>query len=322
MHAIQITEHGGPDVLTPVQIPTPPCGPNQVLVANEAAGVNFIDTYQRTGLYPMQLPYIPGLEGAGMITQVGGNVTDLVIGDRVAWTGVLGSYAEMVAVPADDAVPIPDSLSSEVACASLLQGLTAHYLAFDTFPLQPGDTCLIHAGAGGVGLLLTQLAKACGAIVVATVGTEAKAELSRAAGADHVINYSDTDFAAAIIDLLGPKPFEVVYDGVGQSVFADSLRLLKPRGLMATFGNASGPVEPVSPLTLSQAGSLFLTRPTLFDHIATRNELLDRTSDLFARIASGSLAVRIGERLPLVEAANAHRMLEGRATTGKVILTT
>lgn len=320
MHAIQIAEYGGPEVLLPVEMPQPSIGPDEVLVRNDAAGVNFIDTYQRTGLYPVPLPYTPGLEGAGTIDQVGANVSDLAKGDRVAWTGVLGSYAEWVAVPAKDAVPLPDTLSSEVACACLLQGLTAHYLAFDTYPLQPGDQCLIHAGAGGVGLLLTQLAKSCGAVVVTTVGSEAKAELSRAAGADHVVNYSETNFAEAIVGLLGPRPFAVVYDGVGQSVFADSLTLLRTRGLMATYGNASGPVEPVSPLALSQAGSLYLTRPTLFDYIASRDELLDRSADLFDRIVTGSLDVRIGERLPLAEAGNAHRMLEGRATTGKVIL--
>ncbi len=320
MQAIQITEYGGPDVLVPVEIPQPACGPDDVLVRNDAAGVNFIDTYQRTGLYPVPLPYTPGLEGAGTIEQAGANVADLGVGDRVAWTGVLGSYAEWVAVPAKDAVPVPEALTSQIACASLLQGLTAHYLAFDTYPLQPGDHCLIHAGAGGVGLLLTQLAKSCGAVVVTTVGNDAKAELSRDAGADHVINYRDNDFASAIVEILGPRPFHVVYDGVGQSVFSDSLTLLRPRGLMATFGNASGPVEPVAPLTLSQGGSLYLTRPTLFDYIASRDQLLDRSNDLFDRIVSGSLDVRIGEQLPLAEAANAHRMLEARATTGKVIL--
>jgi NADPH:quinone reductase len=320
MKAIQIPRTGGPEVMEWTDVDDPVAEPDQVVVDVDAAGVNFIDTYHRTGLYPMELPIVPGLEGAGTVLAVGDATDGIAVGDRVAWTGGLGSYAERVAVGADAVVPVPDSVPSDIAAASMLQGLTAHYLATDTFPLNAGARCLIHAGAGGVGLLLIQLAKMRGAEVFTTVGSEEKAELARAAGADHVILYREVDFGDAIEDIAGPNALDVVYDGVGKSVFDRSLELLRMRGMMVQFGNASGPVDPVSPLRLSRGGSLFLTRPTLFHYIATRPELLRRATDLFGWIESGELDVRIGARFPMEDAVEAHRALEGRRTTGKVLL--
>lgn len=319
MKAIQVTQTGGPEVLewTDVDDPTP--GPDQVVVEVAAAGLNYIDTYHRTGLYPMPLPFTPGLEGAGTVTAVGSEVIDVAVGDTVAWSADIGTYAESVALPAASTVPVPAGLALDEAAAVMLQGMTAHYLATDTFPLGEGDRCLIHAGAGGVGLLLIQMAKMAGAEVFSTVGTTAKAELAAGAGADHVIMYRDVDFGDEVEKIAGERALDVVYDGVGQSVFRRSLELLKPRGTMATFGNASGPVDPISPLDL--APSLFLTRPSLFHYIATRDELLRRSGDLFAWMADGRLDVRIGERIPLAEAGRAHELLEGRKTTGKVVLT-
>ncbi len=319
MKAIQVTQTGGPEVLHWTEVADPMPGPEEVLVSVAAAGLNFIDTYQRTGLYPVPMPFIPGLEGAGTITQVGTDVSDLSVGETVAWSSTLGTYAEQVAVPADKAVPVPQGVQLERAAAVMLQGMTAHYLVTDTFPLAKSDRCLIHAGAGGVGLLLIQMAKMIGAEVFTTVGTADKAELASAAGADHVIRYRDVDFGDEVEKVAGVRALDVIYDGVGQSVFTRSLSLLRGRGMMATFGNASGPVDPVSPLDL--APSLFLTRPSLFQYIETRAELLRRSGDLFAWIAAGKLDVRIGARVPMVDAAEAHRMLEGRQTTGKVILT-
>jgi NADPH2:quinone reductase len=319
MKAIQITETGGPDVLTWTDVPEPSPADNQVLVEVAAAGLNFIDTYHRTGLYALELPFVPGLEGAGTVTAVGANVADVSVGDTVAWSASIGTYAEKVAMPAAATVPVPDGVDLDVAAAVMLQGMTAHYLVTDTFPLAAGNRCLIHAGAGGVGLLLIQMAKMIGAEVFTTVGTPAKAELATGAGADHVILYREVDFGDEVERIAGERALDVVYDGVGQSVFRRSLDLLRPRGVMATFGNASGPVEPISPLEL--APSLFLTRPSLFHYIATRDELLRRSGDLFGWIADGRLDVRIGERIPMAEAARAHQMLEGRQTTGKVILT-
>jgi len=250
----------------------------------------------------------------------GSAVESLSVGDRVAWPASPGSYATLVRLPADRVVKVPETVGHEVAAAIPLQGMTAHYLALDTYPLTDGSRCLVHAGAGGVGLLLIQIAKLLGAEVFTTVGSDEKAELATGAGADHTILYRDVDFAEAITEIAGPRPLDVVYDGVGQSVFDQSLTLLRPRGTMATFGNASGPVPPVSPLTLSSNGSLFLTRPTLFDHISTRQELDRRADDLFGWIASGDLHVRVGEHFALRDAADAHRAIEGRATTGKVLL--
>jgi NADPH2:quinone reductase len=320
MHGIQVTRHGGPDVLEWSGLDDPEPGPTDVVVDLASAGLNYLDVYQRTGLYPMTLPFVPGSEGAGVVRAIGSEVTEFSVGDRVAWSSVLGSYAEQVRVPASTAVPVPEGLDLDVAAAVMLQGMTAHYLAFDTYPLRDGDRCLIHAGAGGVGLLLIQIAKRCGAEVFSTVGSEDKAELATDAGADHVIVYRDTEFGAAVEEIAGIRPLDVVYDGVGQAVFSRSLELLRRRGMMVTFGNASGAVEPVSPLLLTRSGSIYLTRPTLIDYVATREELERRAGDLFSWIADGSLRVRIGARLPLAEAAEAHRLIESRATTGKTLL--
>ncbi len=318
MKAIQVSRTGGPEVLQWTDVPDPSPGPDQLVVEVAAAGLNFIDTYHRTGLYPMELPFVPGLEGAGTVTAVGSEVDDVAVGDAVAWSAAIGTYAHKVALPAASAVPVPDGVALDDAAAVMLQGMTAHYLVTDTFPLGQGHRCLIHAGAGGVGLLLIQMAKMAGAEVFTTVGTPAKAELTTAAGADHVILYRDADFGEGVEEIAGERALDVVYDGVGQSVFRRSLDLLKPRGMMATFGNASGPVEPISPLDL--APSLFLTRPSLFHYIASRDELLRRSGDLFTWMAAGNLDVRIGDRIPLAEARRAHELLEGRQTTGKVVL--
>ncbi|MDH3302681.1 MAG: quinone oxidoreductase [Acidimicrobiia bacterium] len=319
MKAIQITQTGGPEVLTWTDVDEPTPGPDQVMVEVAAAGLNYIDTYHRTGLYPMPLPFVPGLEGAGTVTEVGSDVDDVAVGDTVAWSANIGSYAEHIALPAASTVPVPDGVALDEAAAVMLQGMTAHYLVTDTFPLGEGHRCLIHAGAGGVGLLLIQMAKMIGAEVFTTVGTPAKAELAAGAGADHVILYRDVDFGDGVEEIAGERALDVVYDGVGKSVFRRSLELLKPRGMMVNFGNASGPAEPISPLEL--APSLFLTRPSLFHYISTREELLRRSGDLFAWIADDRLDVRIGERIPMGEARRAHEILEGRQTTGKVVLT-
>lgn len=320
MRAVSIATQGGPSNLTLTDVPDPQAGPGEALVAVEAAGVNFVDVYQRSGLYPMALPFIPGMEGAGVVLAIGDGVTIVEVGDRVGWANVLGSYAERVVVPDDKAVPIPDALETTTVAAVLLQGLTAHYLATDTFPLGPGHRCLIHAGAGGVGLLLTQIAKLKGAEVFTTVGTAEKAVLSRAAGSDHVLDYSTSDFGEAVVEIAGPNALDVVYDGVGAATFMTGLDLLRPRGLMVSFGNASGAVPEISPLILSQKGSLFLTRPTMTHYLRTRDELLGRSNDLFDWIGAGDLEVRIGSEYPLAEAAEAHRALEERRTTGKVLL--
>lgn len=321
MKAIQMTTTGGPEVLEWTEVPDPSPGPTQVVVDVEAAGLNFIDTYHRTGLYPMDFPLVPGLEGAGTISSMGSDVDHLAVGDRVAWSSGIGSYAERVAVPAAQVVPVPDDVSSDVAAATMLQGLTAHYLAIDTYPLERGSKCLVHAGAGGVGQLLIQIAKMRGAEVFTTVGSPEKAELARGAGADHVILYRDVDFGDAVEEVAGPNGLDVVYDGVGQTVFDRSLELLRPRGMLVQFGNASGAVEPIAPLRLARGGSLFLTRPTLSHYVSTRPELLARAADLFAWIGSGVLHVRIGAEFPMSDAAEAHRALEARKTTGKVLLT-
>ena len=320
MWGIQMDRTGGPEVLEWRELPDPTPAAGQVVVEVAAAGLNFIDTYQRSGLYPVALPYTLGLEGAGTVVAVGEGVSSLAVGDRVAWPAAAGSYAELVAVPADRVVAVPEMVGLDVACAAQLQGMTAHYLATDTYPLTSGSRCLVHAGAGGTGLLLIQIAKRLGAEVFTTVGSPDKAELASAAGADHVILYRDVDFAEAITAIAGPRPLDVVYDGVGASVFDQSLTLLRKRGTMATFGNASGPVPPVSPLVLSANGSLFLTRPTLFDYIVERSELERRAADLFGWIESGDLGVRIGAKYDLEDAAEAHRGLEARQTTGKVLL--
>lgn len=321
MRAIQVLEAGGPEALVLSTIDSPNPEPGQVLIKVGVAGVNFIDTYQRGGLYPMEFPFTPGLECAGTVTEIGPDVTALSVGDRVAIAEGGGSYAEFRSAPADRCVQIPDGVSFEQAAASMIQGLTAHYLAVDTYPLAAGDRCLIHAAAGGTGRLLVQLAKAAGAEVFATVGSPAKAEIASSAGADHVIDYTEVDFADEIRSITGTdRPLDVVYDGVGASVFEESMGLLRTRGLMATFGNASGPVEPVSPLDLMRGGSLFLTRPTLFDYISTPEELSDRAGAIFAMIASGNLEIRIDTTFPLEEAAAAHIHLESRKSMGKILL--
>ena len=284
-----------------------------------ASGLNFIDTYHRTGLYPMERPFTPGLEAAGTVIEVGDDVSGFAPGDRVAYTSAIGAYAEQAVVGVGKLVPLPESVSFDVGAAAMLQGLTAHYLARDTYRLESASTCLIHAGAGGVGLLLTQIAKRLGATVYTTVGTADKAELSKAAGADHVIRYTEEDFVDRVQEIGGERPLDVVYDGVGKATMHHGFALLRPRGLMAAFGNASGPADPVDPLTLSANGSLYLTRPILFDYIATKEALMERALELFAWIGEG-LNVRVGQRFSLEEAADAHRALEGRLTTGKVII--
>lgn len=318
MRATIIRNHGGPEVLRTETTEEPTAGPGQAVVRIAAAGLNFIDTYHRTGLYPRDLPFVPGMEAAGVVESVGPDVSNLAAGDRVAWCTAPGAYAEAAAVPAEALIPVPDEVSLGTAAAAALQGLTAQYLVRDTFPLGGGDSCLIHAGAGGVGLLLTQVAKRLGATVYATVGSEEKAELSRAAGADHVIVYTREDFAERVREIGGERCLDAVYDGVGRSTLAAGLDLLRPRGVMAAFGNASGPPDPVDPLILGKA-SLFLTRPSLFHYARTREELLSRAGELFDWIADG-LQVRIGARYPLEQADAAHRALEGRTTTGKVLI--
>ena len=321
MRAIHVLEAGGPAALVQSTIDTPTPGPDEILIEVAVAGVNFIDTYQRGGLYPMDFPFTPGLECAGTVAAIGADVTQHAVGDRVAIGEGSGSYAEFRLAPADRCVPIPEGVSFEQAAASMIQGLTAHYLAVDTYPLAAGDRCLIHAAAGGTGRLLVQLAKLAGSEVFATVGSPAKAEIAASAGADHVIDYTEVDFADEIRSITGSdRPLDVVYDGVGASVFEESMGLLRTRGLMATFGNASGPVEPVSPLDLMRGGSLFLTRPTLFDYISTPEELAARAGAIFAMIAAGDLEIRIDTTFPLEEAAAAHTHLEGRKSTGKLLL--
>lgn len=320
MHAIQMSETGGPEVMVFGEADDPTATDDGIVVHVGAAGVNFIDTYHRSGLYPMPLPFTPGLEGSGTVSHVGAEVSQWSIGDKVAWTGAIGSYAEQVAMPASAVVAVPDGVSDDVAAASMLQGLTAQYLIDSTYPLAEGDKCVVHAAAGGVGLLLVQMAKMKGAEVFATVGTQAKADLAKGAGADHVIMYREVDFADEIENIAGPNAIDVVYDGVGASTFEGGLQVLRRRGTMATFGNASGPVEAVTPIASSAGKSLFLTRPSLFDYIGEPGEMQTRAAEMFGWIASGALDVRIGLELPLADATLAHQRLEGRETTGKVLL--
>ena len=321
MRAVLVEETGGSDKLVVRDLEAPRPGPGEVLVDVAAAGVNFIDTYQREGLYPRDLPFVVGSEGAGTVTAVGADVTDVAVGDRVAWGQVDScGYAEQVAVPAARAVPVPDGIDLEVAAAAMLQGMTAHYLCESTFPAQQGQTALLHAAAGGVGLLLTQMLAAKGVRVLATTSTEEKAELARGAGAAEVIRYTDADFVAEVRRLTDGRGVDVVYDGVGRSTFDGGLDCLVPRGMMVLFGASSGPVPPLDPQILNRKGSLFLTRPTLGHYVATREELLWRAGDVLGQVASGSLDVRIGGRYPLDEAGRAHDDLEGRRTTGKLLI--
>ena len=319
MKAIVVAEKGGPEKLVLEEVVDPTPGPAELLVEVKAAGLNFIDTYHRRGLYSMEFPITPGLEGGGTVLEVGRDAPGFNVGDFVGWTAVLGSYAEKHVIPADGAIPLGDT-DPATAAALLLQGITAHYLAIDTYPLSDRDTCLIHAGAGGVGLLLTQIAKMRSARVISTVGTDEKAVLSREAGADDVVVYTRDNFKEAVEELLGPNRVDVVYDGVGAATFEPSLDLLRPRGMMVTFGNASGPAPDVAPLQLAQKGSIFLTRPTMTHYMRNREELLGRTDDLFKWVANGQLEVRVGAEYPLAEAVDAHRALESRETMGKVLI--
>ncbi|MEY7972992.1 quinone oxidoreductase [Saccharomonospora xinjiangensis] len=318
--AIRIQRTGGPDVLDVADVEIGEPGPGKILVEVSAAGVNYIDTYQRSGLYPVPLPYTPGLEGAGRIIAVGAGVSGLSVGDRVAWQGSPGSYAEQAVVPAEMAVRIPEGVTDESAAAVMLQGITAHYLTASTHPVREGETVLVHAAAGGVGLLLTQLAKAKGARVIGTVSTPEKEQLVREAGADEVIRYTERDFVAATREFTGGEGVDVVYDGVGASTYEGSLSCLRPRGLLALFGASSGPVPPIDPQRLNKGGSLYLTRPTSADYTRTRQEIEWRVGELFDGIANGTLNVRIGARYALADARKAHEDLEGRRTTGKVLL--
>ena len=320
MLAIRIHATGGPDQLQADEIPVPAVKAGELRFTVEAAGVNFIDTYHRSGLYPVELPHTVGQEAAGVVTAVGEGVTEFAMGDRVASARAVGAYAGEAVVAANGAVRFPASVSSQSAAAVLLQGLTAHYLAVDTFALKSGDTALVHAGAGGVGLLLIQIAKRRGARVLATVGTEEKGKLARAVGADAVCVYTRENFVEAARSFTTGRGVDVVYDGVGKDTFEGSLNSLRPRGLFVSFGNASGPVPAFAPLVLSQKGSLYITRPTLAHYTATPAELRARAADLFAWLADGSLHVRVGATFSLTEAAAAHRALEGRSTTGKVLL--
>jgi NADPH2:quinone reductase len=319
MKAIRVREHGGPEVLKLEEVEVAAPGPGEARVRIEAAGLNFIDVYHRTGLYPNTLPFTPGLEAAGVVTAVGEGVTDVKAGDRVAYTDQLGAYAEEAVVKASRLVPVPERLTTRDAAAAMLQGMTAHYLTHSTFPLQPGHVCLVHAGAGGVGLLLIQMAKRRGARVLATVSTEEKAALARGAGADDVIRYDQVDFEAEARRLTGGLGVNVVYDSVGKDTFDRSLASLALRGMLALFGQSSGTVPPFNPGLLSK-GSLFLTRPTLFHYVADTESLRARSSEVLDWIATGNLSLRIGATYPLAEAAEAHRALQGRRTTGKVLL--
>lgn len=320
MKAIRVHEFGGSDQLRYEDAPKPEPQAGEVLVKVEAAGLNFIDIYHRTGAYPLQKPFIPGLEGAGVVESLGSDVTGFAPGDRVAWTLQPGSYAEYVAIPAKILVNVPDGVDTRAAAAVMLQGLTAHYLAYSTFALQPGHKTLIHAAAGGVGLLLVQMAKKAGAWVVGTVSTEEKAELARAAGADEVILYTQADFEEETKRLTHGEGVHAVYDSVGKTTFDKSLNCLRPRGYMVLFGQASGAVPPIDPQILNQKGSLFLTRPTMAPYVATREELLGRTEDVFGWMAKGELDVRIDTTFPLAETKAAHDYMEGRNTKGKVLL--
>ena len=320
MKAIQVEAYGGPEVLRYVDLPDPRPGPGQVRVRVEAAGVNFIDVYNRTGLYPGALPLVPGQEGAGVVDAVGLDTARFREGDRVAWASAMGSYAEQALVSAERAVAIPDAIDSRTAAALMLQGMTAHYLSTSTFPLKPGDTCLVHAAAGGVGLLLVQMAKRRGARVLGTVSTEEKARLAREAGADEVILYTSESFQDAVKRLTSGRGVDVVYDSVGKTTAEGSLDCLAPRGMMVFYGNSSGPVPPVDPLLLTRKGSLFLTRPSLPHYVADRASLEARAGEVLRETAVGRLKVRIDRTFPLAAAADAHRALEGRHTTGKVLL--
>jgi NADPH2:quinone reductase len=319
MLAIQAVRTGGPEVLEAVDLPAPSPAPGQVLVRHQAIGLNFIDTYHRSGLYPMKMPAVLGLEAAGVVEALGEGVTRFAVGDRVAYNGTLGAYAQAAVVPADRAVKVPDAVSLQTAAAVLLKGMTAEFLVRRCHPVEPGQTVLVHAAAGGVGSILVQWAKALGATVIATVGSQAKAILARDHGADHVILYGEEDVAAQVLEITGGRGVAVVYDGVGKDTFEASLKSLARRGTLVTFGNASGPVPPFAPLELGSK-SLFLTRPRLFDYIVTTQELDESAAALFAVLESGAVKIEVGQTFPLAEARTAHEALEGRRTTGATVL--
>ncbi len=320
MQAIQILQTGGPEALTLRELPTPTPGPSEALIRIEAAGVNFIDVYFREGRYPAQLPYTLGQEAAGIIIALGPDTSgDFKVGDRVAWCSIPGTYAQLALAPVSRLLHVPDAVSMQQAAAAMLQGMTAHYLAHSAYSIRPGDEVLVHAGAGGTGLLLTQIAKSLGARVFTTVSNEEKAELSRTAGADEIILYTREDFAAAV-KRLAPAGLHAVYDSVGKTTFDQSLSILRPRGTMVLFGASSGPVPPFDLIRLSQVGSLYVTRPSLKDYIASREELEQRAGDVLSSVADGSLNLRIEHVYPLADAIHAHQDLEGRKTTGKLLL--
>lgn len=319
MLAIQAVRTGGPEVLETVDLPLPSPGPGQVLIRHQAIGLNFIDTYHRSGLYPMKMPAVLGLEAAGVVEALGESVARFAVGDRVAYNGTVGAYAQAAVVPADRAVKVPDGVSLETAAAVLLKGMTAEFLVRRCHPVEPGQTVLVHAAAGGVGSILVQWAKALGATVIATVGSPAKAALARDHGADHVILYGKEDVAARVLEITGGQGVAVVYDGVGKDTFEASLKSLARRGTLVTFGNASGPVPPFAPLELGSK-SLFLTRPRLFDYIVTTQELDESAAALFAVLESGAVKIEIGQTFPLAEARAAQEALEGRRTTGATVL--
>jgi NADPH2:quinone reductase len=320
MKAIRVHAPGGPEVLRLEDVPDPVPLPGEAVVRIEAAGVNFIDCYHRTGLYKAALPFTLGQEAAGVVEAVGADVRDVRPGDRVAWAAAFGAYAEKAAVPADRLVPLPEGVTTRQAAAAMLQGMTAHYLACSTYPLKSGDVCLVHAAAGGVGLLLCQIARMRGARVLGTVSTPEKAAIAREAGADATIEYTSQDFAVEARRLTEGKGVHVVYDSVGRTTFEKGLATLSPRGMMVLFGQSSGPVAPVEPQLLAQKGSLYLTRPTLGHYIAARSELLQRAGEVLAWVRDGRLRLRIAHEFPLREAAAAHRALEGRQTSGKILL--
>ncbi|MEU2037525.1 quinone oxidoreductase family protein [Nocardia niwae] len=319
MRAIQVSEHGGPEVLKYVEVPDPQVGPDQLLVDTQAIGINFIDTYIRTGRYPQDVPYVPGAEGTGVVAEVGSDVTEFAVGDRVAWAAAPGSYAPKVAVPAAVAIPVPDGVEPPVAASALLQGMTAHYLIESVYKPERGESVLVHAGAGGVGLILTQLLNARGIRVITTVSSDEKETLSRAAGAAEVLRYGD-DLADRVRALTDGVGVAAAYDGVGAATFESSLAALRVRGTLALFGGASGPVPPFDLQRLSAAGSLFVTRPTLAHYTRDRAELTWRAGDILDAIAKGTLNIRIGATYPLADAERAHRDLEGRKTTGSIVL--
>jgi NADPH2:quinone reductase len=320
-HAIRVHEIGGPEVLRWEEVDVGEPAPGQVRLRQEAAGLNFIDVYHRTGLYPQTLPFTPGVEGAGLVEAVGTGVEDLKTGDRVAYAGPIGGYAEVRLIDAGRLVKLPDAIPSEQAAAAMLQGMTVHMLLRRVYSVKAGDTILIHAAAGGVGLIACQWAKVLGATVIGTVGSDEKAELARAHGCDHPIVYTRDDFATEVDRITEGKKLPVVYDSVGKETFLKSLACLAPRGMMVSFGNASGPPDPIAPGLLAQKGSLFLTRPTLFNYIATRPELEEAAGELFAMLASGKVKVEVKQRFALADAAEAHRALEDRKTSGSTVLT-